>query len=157
MAIARPVDRRLFLLLDSTHARLSKVIDKKLAASAGLKTAQAAALAYLGYHDECTLSELAEGVGHNNSAITALVDRMAAAGLVERVRVLSDGRSRKVRLTSLGWHKREAVMGEFRDFNDRMIKGMTPSEIETVYKFLGRALDNVSDPVSDAASGTGSA
>jgi len=145
MAIARPVDRRLFLLLDSTHAQLSKIIDKTLAKSAGLKTAQAAALAYLGYHDECTLSELAEGVGHNNSAITALVDRMSAAGLVERVRVLSDGRSRKVRLTAKGWSKREIVMTDFRDFNDRMVKGFTPGEVETVYKFLGRVVDNVSE------------
>ncbi len=145
MAIARPVDRRLFLLLDSTHARLSKCIDKKLAKSAGLKTAQAAALAYLGFHDECTLSELAEGVGHNNSAITALVDRMSASGLVERVRVLSDGRSRKVRLTAKGWDMRETVMTDFRDFNDRLIKGFTPGEIETVYKFLSRAVENVSE------------
>ena len=145
MAIARPVDRRLFLLLDSTHARLSKKIDKTLAKSAGLKTAQAAALAYLGYHDECTLSELAEGVGHNNSAITALVDRMSAAGLVERVRVLSDGRSRKVRLTAKGWNMREIVMTDFRDFNDRMVKGFTAGEIETVYKFLGRVVDNVTE------------
>ena len=145
MAIARPVDRRLFLLLDSTHAQLSKLMDKKLAASAGLKTAQSAALAYLGYHDECTLSELASRVGHNNSAITALVDRMAAAGLVERVRVLSDGRSRKVRLTAKGWSKRETVMTDFRDFNDRMVKGFSDSEIETVYKFLGRVVDNATD------------
>lgn len=145
MAIARPVDRRLFLMLDRTHARLSKLMDKQLAASAGLKTAQSAALAYLGYHDECTLSELAEGVGHNNSAITALVDRMSAAGLVERVRVLSDGRSRKVRLTSKGWHMREIVMTDFRDFNDRMVKGFTPAEIETVYKFLSGVTANVSE------------
>ena len=145
MAIARPVDRRLFLMLDRTHAQLSKVIDKKLAASAGLKTAQSAALAYLGYHDECTLSELADGVGHNNSAITALVDRMSAAGLVERVRVLSDGRSRKVRLTSKGWSVREAVMADFRDFNDRLIKGFSDREIEAIYKFLSRAVENVTD------------
>jgi len=64
---------------------------------------------------------------------------------VERVRVLSDGRSRKVRLTAKGWSKREIVMTDFRDFNDRMVKGFTPGEVETVYKFLGRVVDNVSE------------
>lgn len=143
MAIARPVDRRLFLLFDAAHARLSKRINNQLLESAGIKTAQAAALAYLGYHDACSLSELAEGVGHNNSAITGLVDRMERAGLVERQRALFDGRSKKVRLTSKGWALRETVMGEFRAFNDQMIKGFSEGEIETVYKFLGRVTDNV--------------
>jgi len=142
MAIARPVDRRLFLIFDAAHARLAKDMDNRLLASAGVKTAQAAALAYLGYHDEATLSELAAGVGHNNSAITGLVDRMESAGLVARQKVLSDGRAKKVRLTSKGWALRETVMTQFRDFNDVMVKGFTQSEIDTVYKFLARAQDN---------------
>ncbi|MEE9347860.1 MAG: MarR family winged helix-turn-helix transcriptional regulator [Robiginitomaculum sp.] len=145
MAIARRVDRRLFFIFDRAHGRLSKLADKRLAKTAGIKTAQAAALAYLGYHDECTLSELAAGVGHNNSAITGLVDRMSAAGLVERIRVLSDGRAKKVRLTAKGWSKREIVMGEFRGFNEKLVKGFSESEIDIIYKFLSEAVDNVED------------
>lgn len=136
MAIARPVDRRLFFILDRAHARLSKLADQHLAKSAQIKTAQAAALTYLGYHDNCTLSELAEGVGHNNSAITGLVNRMSAAGLVERNRVLYDGRAKTVRLTAKGWAKRDIVMTEFRDFNDRLVKNFSDSEIEIIHRFL---------------------
>ena len=144
MAIARSVDRRLFFIFDRTHARLAKLADKRLRKSAGLKTAQAAALVYLGFHDDCLLSELAEGVGHNNSAITGLVDRMERAELVKRVAVLSDGRAKKVRLTDKGWGVRETVMGDFRDFNDSLVKNFTEAEIEVVYRFLNSAVDNVS-------------
>ena len=144
MAIARSVDRRLFFIFDRTHARLAKVADRHLAKNAGLKTAQAAALVYLGYHDQCLLSELAEGVGHNNSAITGLVGRMEAAGLVKRKSVLSDGRAKCVCLTPAGWAKRETVMNDFRDFNSQLVKGFSDAEIEVVYRFLGSAVDNVS-------------
>lgn len=143
MAIARSVDRRLFFILDRTHARLSKQADKRLRGSTGLKTAQAAALFYLGFHDECLLSELAEGVGHNNSAITGLVGRMEKNGLVERISVLSDGRAKKARLTDKGWRMRELVMTEFRDFNDHMVKGFSDGEIEVIYRFLSNAAENV--------------
>ncbi len=143
MAIARPVDRRLFFLFDRSHARLSKLADKRLRRSAGIKTAQAAALFYLGFHDDCLLSELAEGVGHNNSAITGLIDRMERAGLVTRIAVLSDGRARKVRLTDKGWAIREIVMRDFRDFNDHLLKNFSDSEVEVIYRFLQNAPENV--------------
>ena len=144
MAIARSVDRRLFFIFDRTHARLAKIADKHLRKNAGVKTAQAAALVYLGYHDQCLLSELAEGVGHNNSAITGLITRMEASGLVKRKAVISDGRSKRVCLTPLGWAKRETVMNDFRDFNNRLVKGFSDTEIEVIYRFLNTAAENVS-------------
>lgn len=145
MAIARSVDRRLFFIFDRTHARLAKMADQHLRKNAGIKTAQAAALVYLGYHDQCLLSELAEGVGHNNSAITGLIGRMEAAGLVERKAVLSDGRAKRVCLTPKGWAMRETVMNDFRDFNSQLVKGFSESDVEVIYRFLGNAVDNVSD------------
>lgn len=145
MAIARSVDRRLFFIFDRTHARLSKLADTRLRRSVGLKTAQAAALVYLGFHDDCLLSELAEGVGHNNSAITGLVDRMERAELVTRVAVLTDGRAKKVRLTPKGWSARETVMRDFRDFNDALVKNFTDSEVEIIFRFLNSAAQNAAD------------
>jgi len=38
---------------------------------------------------------------------------------------------------------REDVMNDFRDFNDRLIKGMSDSEVETVLKFLSIGPKNV--------------
>lgn len=143
MAIARPVDRRLFFIMDRAHTRLSKEADNYLSKRSGIGTSQAAALIYLGYHDRCRLTDLANGTGRNNAAITGLVTRMEADDLVERITLASDRRAKAVALTDTGWALREQVMNDFRDFNDRLVKGLSDSEVETVLKFLALAPENV--------------
>ncbi len=144
MAIARPVDRRLFFLFDRTHTKLAKEADNYLSKSSGVSTSQAAVLIYLGYHDRCRLTDLAAGTGRNNAAITGLVTRMEQGGLLERLSLPSDRRAKAVALTDAGWAKREQVMNDFRDFNDRLIKGLSESEVSAVLKFLSIAPDNIS-------------
>lgn len=143
MAIARPVDRRLFFLFDRTHAILSKAADLHLKSQCGIGSSQAAVLIYLGFHDNCSLSELADGVGRNNSAITGLVDRMEASGLVERCHGSTDRRSKTVSLTDKGWTLRARVADDFRDFNDRLSNGLTGAELDAVLKFMTLATENV--------------
>jgi len=143
MAIARPVDRRLFFLFDRAHTQMAKAADNYLATRSAVSTAQAAVLIYLGYNDSCRLSDLANGTGRKNSAITGLVSRMEADDLVQRDNQITDRRSKTVSLTGKGWAMREDVMNDFRDFNDRLIKGMSDSEVETVLKFLSIGPKNV--------------
>ena len=143
MAIARPVDRRLFFLLDRAHTQMTKAADNYLAPRSGVSTAQAAVLIYLGYNDNCRLSDLAIGTGRKNSAITGLVSRMEAEDLVQRNNQLIDRRSKTVSLTTKGWALREDVMNDFRDFNERLVKGMSDTEVEALLKFLSLGPKNV--------------
>ena len=143
MAIARPVDRRLFFLFDRAHTQMAKAADNYLASRSGVSTAQAAVLIYLGYNDNCRLSDLAAGTGRKNAAITGLVSRMETDNLVERKNQLIDRRSKTVSLTSKGWALREDVMNDFRDFNDRLIKGMSDTEIEVLLKFFSLGSKNI--------------
>ena len=143
MAIARTVDRRLFFMLDRAHLQLAQAADQALASGAKLGRAQAAVLIYLGYHDGCTLSELAEGTGRRNAAITGLTDRMESAGLVLREQSHGDRRQRKISLTPEGWAKREDVMSDFRDFNTQLTRGLSEAEIAAVLKFLTQSVENV--------------
>jgi len=143
MAIARPVDRRLFFLLDRAHTQMAKAADNYLASRSGVSTAQAAVLIYLGYNDNCRLSDLAAGTGRKNAAITGLVSRMETDNLVERKNQLIDRRSKTVSLTSKGWALREDVMNDFRDFNDRLIKGISDSEVEVLLKFFSLGPKNI--------------
>ncbi len=142
MAIARTVDRRLFFLFNRAHTQLAKFADYHLAGSSGVSTSQAAVLTYLGYHDGCRLSDLANGVGRNNSAITGLVSRMEKLRLVSRKKTL-DGRSRAVYLTDEGWRLREIVREDFRSFNEKLTRGLTESEVDAVIKFLNLSIENV--------------
>lgn len=143
MAIARPIDRRLFFWFDRAHTIVAKEADAFLSQNSGLGTSQASVLIYLGFHDQCFLSELADGIGRNNPAVTGLVDRMEKAGLVERMHGGMDGRRKKVRLTDTGWAKREQVREDFRTFNERLSKGLSQSEMDAVLKFLTLAPKNM--------------
>lgn len=145
MAIARPIDRRLFFWFDRAHTILSKEADLYLAENSGIGSAQASVLIYLGFHDGCGLSELADGIGRNNPAVTGLVTRMEQAGLVERVHGGLDGRRKRVKLTDLGWEKRELVREDFRILNERLGKGLTETEMEAVLKFLTHAPTNLEE------------
>ncbi|MCF6275624.1 MAG: MarR family transcriptional regulator [Robiginitomaculum sp.] len=138
MAIARPTHRRLFAVFDHAYGRLSRRAGVVLA-DIGVKPAQATALVYLGYHNGCQLSELAEGVGAGNAAVTGLVDRMEKTGLVERRKLQSDGRGKTVHLTPAGLAKREQVMERLRTLDEKLSKNFTDAEMETVYKFLNIA------------------
>jgi len=138
MAIARPTHRRLFAVFDHAYGRLSRRAGAVLA-DAGVKPAQATALVYLGYHNGCQLSELAQGVGAGNAAVTGLVDRMEKTGLVERRRLESDGRGKTVHLTAKGLDVRERVMERLRRLDEQLSKNFTDAEMETVYKFLNVA------------------
>ncbi len=143
MAIARPVDRRLFFLFDRAHTQIAKSADNYLSARSGASTAQSAVLIYLGYNDNCSLSELAKGTGRKNAAITGLVSRMEGEELVKRGNQFMDRRSKTVSLTGKGWALRDDVMNDFRDFNDKLIKGFNDSEVETILKFLSLGPKNV--------------
>ncbi len=140
MAIARPTHRRLFAVFDRTHGRLSRRAGNLLA-GAGIKPAQATALIYLGYHNGCQLSELADGVGSNNAALTGLVGRMEKSGLVTRQRLASDGRGKTVHLTPYGLKTREQVMETLRSLDERLSKNFTDAEMDTIYKFLQTAAE----------------
>ena len=144
MAIARTVDRRLFFILDRVHSRLSQKAETILAKGASkVSRSQALVLVFLGYNDNCRMSDLAEGTGRNNAAISGLVERMEAAQLVERKPSYGDRRVKTVGLTAKGWAKREDVMNDFRDFNTQLVKGLSESEIQAVFKFLRLAPDNL--------------
>lgn len=138
MAIARPTHRRFFAVFDHAHGRLSRQAGNILK-PADIKPAQAMALVYLGYHNGCQLSELAQGVGSNNAAITGLVNRMEKSGLVNRRAVQSDGRGKSVHLSSLGLAKREHVMDALRKLDEQLSKEFTDAEMDTVYKFFRTA------------------
>lgn len=140
MAIARPIHRRLFAVFDRAHGRLSRQASKSLS-SAAVKPAQATALVYLGYHNGCQLSELADGVGSNNAAVTGLVSRMENAGLVIRKTMQSDGRGKTVHLTEQGLLTREKVMQILRALDERLSTHFTDAEMETINRFLDVASD----------------
>ena len=125
MAIARAVDRRLFLLLERAHTRVFRDANNHLKSSIGLTVSQGGALFFLNRHDGCRIGDLALGIGLGAPAATGLVDRMAKSGLVRRGAEKDDARASRVYLTEKGRGLSGAVADELKIFNDAIAHGFT--------------------------------
>lgn len=88
------------------------------------------------------MNELAERILYSKSGFTRVVDRMAEAGLVERVHPADDRRSILVILTAKGTETKEKARRYHRDGIERhFAQHLTDADI----KALTRALEKVSE------------
>ncbi len=77
--------------------------------------------------------------------LTAVLDRLEQAGLVERVRTAgADGRLRHVRLTSQGIDIWGAMLGSIRRYYDSALDGFSTDECVLLFKLLDRLRDGLS-------------
>ncbi|MFN3835756.1 MAG: MarR family winged helix-turn-helix transcriptional regulator [Glycocaulis sp.] len=102
MARARAVDRRLYLLVEITARRLHRQADARLRREAGVTAAQSAVLFLLSRRGHRRMGAISETLALGAPAVTGLVSRMEAAGLVVRAADSEDRRSAVVSLTEAG-------------------------------------------------------
>jgi DNA-binding MarR family transcriptional regulator len=100
------------------------------------------------------LSTLQESDGHNiayladrtsteRSNLSRAVDQLEARGLVRRRRELRDRRHVQLYLTKAGRKKFEEVLPTVLWNIDRVVKGFSAKELDTLMDFLRRMADNV--------------
>lgn len=75
--------------------------------------------------------------------LTAVLDRIVAAGLVERVRVAGDGRLRHVRLTPEGDRAWSAMLGNIRPYYAEALGGFSTEECVLLFRLLDRLRDSL--------------
>ena len=85
-----------------------------------------------------TATALASACGVSPNAMTTVIDRLAARGLVERVRGETDRRQVLVRLTPLAEHLSEQLYGPVVAWSLAMFDGYTMAELDLVAEFLTR-------------------
>ena len=116
-----------------------------------LTHAQLRALATLGREQELTAGQLARSADLNPASVTAMLDQLEAAKIVQRHRSTEDRRVCNVSLTPEGWQLLErkraywyALWDEhFSDFSDRDLEAAAHviSEIADIYGALSARLD----------------
>jgi MarR family transcriptional regulator for hemolysin len=82
--------------------------------------------------------ELAEAVGIEGPTLTHHLNRMEAAGLVTRTRDPQNRRVHRVELTDAGRETFSRLLGAVTDFDRRLRRGMTRTEVDTLEGLLGR-------------------
>jgi DNA-binding MarR family transcriptional regulator len=70
--------------------------------------------------------------------LTAVLDRLEAAGLIERTRIAGDGRLRHIRLTAQGRETWVSMQSEIRTYYADALQGFSTAESLTLFHLLDR-------------------
>ncbi len=108
----------------------------------GLTDAQWKPLWILKTRTTATAVELAREIDMDAGAVTRLVDRLEAKGLVERVRSESDRRVVHLRLTPAGDSASEQVPHVLAGVNNDFLRGFTESEWKQLRELISRMAAN---------------
>jgi DNA-binding MarR family transcriptional regulator len=108
----------------------------------GLTDAQWKPLWILKTRQTATTVELAREIDMDAGAVTRLVDRLEAKGLVERVRSEADRRVVHLRLTPAGDQACEQVPQVLAGVNNDFLRGFTESEWKQLRELIGRMAAN---------------
>lgn len=128
-------------LLHRVGRELVNTTDQRLRAF-GLTSQQASLLMNLAAGAR-TPTDLVDALGNDTAAVTRLVDRVEAAGLVRRARHPSDRRSVTVELTDDGRALLPRIAPVFGGVTERLFTGFTDTEIATTTALLQRMLANL--------------
>lgn len=134
-------------------SRLRKLLFDAQFKPAGVTRAQASVLSCLWAQDEITQSELAKKLDLGKVALGSLIDRLEAAGMVERHGAAVDRRAKLIVVTAAG---REAL-AQLRELagatNDIVLDGLSARDIEITARTLQRMKANVIEALGAEAAG----
>lgn len=138
MARVRAVDRRLFLLIEIAARRVHRDADARLRREAGVSASQAAVLFLLLRRGERRLGAIGDTLALNPPAVTGLVNRMAAAGLVAKRKDAGDRRGAVVSLTEAGRYAAEAADAALRALNAEIAERLGEADADALHGALSR-------------------
>jgi len=99
-------------------------------------------MAHLAYEIADSASSLCSGMSYDPGAMTRMVDRLEAKGLVRRVREKEDRRKVRLELTKEGREAFPEMKARVVEVLNRMLKGFSKGEASQLQDFLKRMLAN---------------
>ena len=104
---------RFVLNLQIAAHRLEKYANRRLEGVAGISMRQGAVLRAIAVGNGSSQSGIAQSLGLNESAVTAMVPRLIESGLIRRERSQTDGRVKTLVLTDSGRAALSEALGAF--------------------------------------------
>lgn len=126
------------------HALLSRRLDEELRTEQALSLAEYDALVQLALAPDRRLrmSQLADRVLLSRSGVTRLVDRLVAAGFVERTQCVTDARGAEAVLSDLGLATlRRASRTHLRGVERYFLRPLSSDELTAIGRSLGTIAD----------------
>jgi DNA-binding MarR family transcriptional regulator len=106
-----------------------------------LTHAQIRALATLGREHEMTAGELARSADLNPASVTAMLDHLEAANVVQRHRSTQDRRVCNVSLTPQGWELLERKLARWHSLWDEEFAGFSDRELKVAARVIQRVTE----------------
>jgi DNA-binding MarR family transcriptional regulator len=136
--------RQLYLTFRTMRDRL----DEDMRAVGG-SMSQWIVLKTVGDHPELSQRELADRVLLTGSTLTHHLDRMEAAGYLERSRDTQDRRVVRVSLTEAGKHRRVELDRVVEGSEQRLMSLIAPNEAKTLNRSLSRLQERLGEREGD--------
>jgi DNA-binding MarR family transcriptional regulator len=140
-----------FAWFGDAEKALFRSADGKLRSLVGVSFAQSKVIAFLAHGQSMTLVELANQLGSDTGALSRLVSRLAAGGVVAKTRHAQDNRSRSIALTEHGLTMAEEAAAILKEL-DAQLLGERNDDGPRFVTLLNRVLSNSS--VSKAVFGS---
>jgi MarR family transcriptional regulator, organic hydroperoxide resistance regulator len=129
---------RVYHRLQLAAHRVQKSADRAILAAAGVTTAQAAVLLIVASGGSVTQREVAAQLGFNESALTAMAQRLIGMGLLLRSRNEADARAWRLRISDNGRIALKQIEQPFRCINQMIEAALSPEEIAQFADYLRR-------------------
>ena len=130
------MDRRLFFLMNMAQKQLFRHADAVCEQEVGASMTQMGALLFVASTPGCLQKELAQSLMLNKSAVTGLVERMSANGLLVKEVLPADARAVSLRATELGLEKVALLKPLIDSMNKQFAEAFTEAELETIFRFF---------------------
>jgi MarR family transcriptional regulator, organic hydroperoxide resistance regulator len=151
-AQARPSIEQLRLALSQLLAAERRLRSRDQHRSGKLTFAQVRSLLALGREREMTAGQLARSADLNPATVTAMLDQLEEAGIVQRQRSTEDRRVYNVSLTPEGWELLERKVAAWQAIWEEHMSELSDGEIETaerVIRHITKIYDSIT-PSSDS-------
>jgi len=143
-------------MLSRVKAEMLAALDRELAADKRLaplemSAAQYIIMANLAGPEPKSASDLCKGISYDAGAMTRMLDRLEAKGLIRRMRSAQDRRLMHLELTDEG----RAAYPRMREMSmavaNRFLRGFTRAEARQLESLLARMLENANEAVQRAS------
>lgn len=133
--------RSIARLMTRVKSEMMDALDRELAPY-GVSAAQYVVLVRLAYGQNESASALCEGFSYDPGAMTRMIDRLEAKGLVRRVRTPSDRRRVLIELTDEGRAVCPKLIARAVGVLNRFLDGFTQEDVAKLEALLQRMLAN---------------
>jgi DNA-binding MarR family transcriptional regulator len=127
------------------HRGLLAHVNARTLAELGVSSSQLATLYYVAKHPGCSMTEVANLLDLNKSAVGGLVQRLEAADVLRREPNPRDARGHMLFVTKKGESVRAQSLPIVRKLTAEITEGLSSTEVDTIYRFLNTLVDRFGD------------